>query len=434
MALVGAWQRDIGSKFGKAYLFDVATGQELLKLMASDAVPGDHFGNGVALSGIQAVVSAPSVTENAGLPHVHSGAAYVFDVISGQELRKYNPSDGAPGDRFGGSVGQGSIAVSGDIAIGGARYKNDGGIIDSGAAYLFDVTTGQELFKLLPSDPREQDLFGHDVAISGNTALVGAPQQFANNGLFGAAYLFDVTTGQQLFKFAAATTYATFGWSVALNSTTAIVGARDEGAAYLFDLETGQLLRRLTGPTGCPDWPGCQFGASVAMNDNYAVIGARVENGLSGAAYVFDISRGPALPGDFNNNGTVDAADYIVWRNGLGSSYTQTDYNTWRANFGRSADAVATAGWAPPEGWSSSANPAVPEPPMLAFLPLAVAIIHLRRGGVRMPSSRRHASRTLPAQRNAAVACRLVARSGGYRMSTAKSVRNFNPRTTPRTR
>jgi hypothetical protein len=43
------------------------------------------------------------------------------------------------------------------------------------------------------------------------------------------------------------------------------------------------------------------------------------------------------LAGDFNGNGVVDAADYVVWREGLGTIYTQNDYNIWRANFGRSA-------------------------------------------------------------------------------------------------
>ena len=36
----------------------------------------------------------------------------------------------------------------------------------------------------------------------------------------------------------------------------------------------------------------------------------------------------PSLPGDFNNDGTVDAADYVVWRKTDG---TQTGYNAWRA-------------------------------------------------------------------------------------------------------
>jgi hypothetical protein len=43
-----------------------------------------------------------------------------------------------------------------------------------------------------------------------------------------------------------------------------------------------------------------------------------------------------ALPGDFNADGSVDAADYTVWRNRLGSAYTADDYQDWRANFGTS--------------------------------------------------------------------------------------------------
>jgi outer membrane protein assembly factor BamB len=351
-ALVG------GNNSNKAYLFDVTTGQELFTFMGSDAVPGDLFGHGVALSGNKAIVIARG-------PSHFASAAYVFEVSSGQKLQKYTPSDSVPGDRFGVSGLQGSIAVSGNIGIGGDRSKDDG-LIDSGAAYLFDVTTGKELFKLQASDPREDNLFGQDVAISDNKALVGATHSIIGSDTDGAAYLFDVTTGQQLFKFAAPNTSAAgFGWSVGLNSTTAIVGARNESAAYLFDLETGQMLKRLTVPTGigCGSF-GCQFGASVAINDNFAVIGARSE----GAAYVFDISRGPALPGDFNNDGTVDAADYVVWRNGLGTTYTQTDYAAWRTNFGSSA--VAAAAVTNTLGANGFAN--IPEPASVSLFFLGV--------------------------------------------------------------
>jgi hypothetical protein len=59
-----------------------------------------------------------------------------------------------------------------------------------------------------------------------------------------------------------------------------------------------------------------------------------------------------ALPGDFNNDGGVDAADYAVWRNNLGSSstlpndtspgmVTEHDYETWRASFGNSSSGAA---------------------------------------------------------------------------------------------
>ena len=64
----------------------------------------------------------------------------------------------------------------------------------------------------------------------------------------------------------------------------------------------------------------------------------------------------PAVQGDYNNNGKVDAADYVVWRNGgplqnevvtIGS-VTPEDYTAWRAAFGNSS--------------GSGAGSAVPEP------------------------------------------------------------------------
>ena len=51
------------------------------------------------------------------------------------------------------------------------------------------------------------------------------------------------------------------------------------------------------------------------------------------------------LPGDYNQNGTVDAADYALWRDNNGSltslpnddtpGVADDDYTRWRANFGR---------------------------------------------------------------------------------------------------
>jgi hypothetical protein len=48
------------------------------------------------------------------------------------------------------------------------------------------------------------------------------------------------------------------------------------------------------------------------------------------------------LPGDYNDNGTVDAADYVLWRNGgpllyevhNPGSVSAEDYTEWRARFG----------------------------------------------------------------------------------------------------
>jgi hypothetical protein len=46
-------------------------------------------------------------------------------------------------------------------------------------------------------------------------------------------------------------------------------------------------------------------------------------------------------PGDFNQDGAVDAADYVVWRRGLGTTYSETDYELWRAHFGDMAGSGA---------------------------------------------------------------------------------------------
>jgi hypothetical protein len=53
------------------------------------------------------------------------------------------------------------------------------------------------------------------------------------------------------------------------------------------------------------------------------------------------------LPGDFNLDDVVDAADFTVWRDGLGTTFTQSDYALWVGNFGASANSVAVAGSVP---------------------------------------------------------------------------------------
>jgi len=71
-----------------------------------------------------------------------------------------------------------------------------------------------------------------------------------------------------------------------------------------------------------------------------------------------------ALAGDFNGDGTVNAADYVVWRKNVG---TQASYDTWRANFGHTAGSGAAL---------PSANPlsaAVPEPSAVVLMVLAAA-------------------------------------------------------------
>jgi hypothetical protein len=74
----------------------------------------------------------------------------------------------------------------------------------------------------------------------------------------------------------------------------------------------------------------------------------------------------PDLPGDFNGDGSVDAADYTTWRDHLGGTHNlngngdetggsggivdQADYALWKSNFGQTSDGVGgTLGGAVPE-------------------------------------------------------------------------------------
>ncbi|MEO0531771.1 MAG: PQQ-dependent sugar dehydrogenase [Planctomycetota bacterium] len=49
------------------------------------------------------------------------------------------------------------------------------------------------------------------------------------------------------------------------------------------------------------------------------------------------------LAGDFNADGRVDAADYTVWRDGLGDRYSEADYEVWQANFGATSSATTAS-------------------------------------------------------------------------------------------
>jgi hypothetical protein len=84
-----------------------------------------------------------------------------------------------------------------------------------------------------------------------------------------------------------------------------------------------------------------------------------------------------ALPGDYNQNGIVDAADYTVWRDNLGSGTSlanddtpgvgQDDYDRWVLHFGEMAGSGGSAAIHLAPGDSPGANYAIPEPSSFAL-------------------------------------------------------------------
>lgn len=135
---------------------------------------------------------------------------------------------------------------------------------------------------------------------------------------------------------------------------------------------------------------GNLFDLGVGSIDNLSLyFSDKQTHALEGFVELFTPSQG--LPGDFNNDGTVDAADYTVWRNNLGAAddsalngngdglpgIDASDYNLWKTYFGTSVGVT-----------SLLVSQTVPEPTTIATVGLALAgIVILRRRIVRRSTS-----------------------------------------------
>lgn len=288
------------------------------KLTASDPVRFDTFGLAVAVSGDTAVVG----TYNSSLNENEVGSAYVF-VRSGagwtEQARLTAPGGGAVRDYFGVSV-----AVSGDTAVIG-QYASNG--VDAGSAYVFvrSGTVWTQQAKLTASDAAAGDAFGNSVALSGSTAVVGAHfDDTAAGNNRGSAYVFvrsgTVWTQQaKLSPADAATAGSSFGASVAVSGSTAVVSAQsanapgvaNAGAAYVF-ARSGTVWAQQAKLAAADAAAGDLFGTSVAVSGSIAVVGAYFGDAPgvanAGAAYVFARS-GTAWTQQAKLNSADEAAD-----------------------------------------------------------------------------------------------------------------------------
>jgi len=302
-ALVGAQNDDTGAtNSGAAYLFDAATGALQRTFTNPGAPPNllDNFGHAVAISGNRALISA--IGDDVGASN--AGSAYLFDTATGAVLQTFHNPTAASGDNFGAAV-----ALSGNRAL-ISTINDDTAALNAGAAYLFDTATGALLHTFLNPTPElnnafgNNDNFGFSVALSGTRALIGSPNDGVNGFHNGAAYLYDLATGNLLDTLLIPTpnsdTEEFLGSAVALSDDVAVVGApfrnigpaltqKDVGAAFLFDPDTGAFLQELddTAPVN-----GDRYGFAVGADSNGSelVVGAQINNvgGVAiGSAFVY---------------------------------------------------------------------------------------------------------------------------------------------------
>ncbi len=328
--VIGSYSDTVGGiRSGSAsFVRKTLTGWErLAHLGSSDAALGDQFGWSVSIDGDTAVVGAPSDDDNGS----NSGSAYVFREVGGvwQQIAKLTAADGSPSDEFGFSVD-----ISGDTVVIGAPRDDDAcpasQFCDSGSAYVFRDSGGvwQQIAKLQAGDAAGRDLFGYSVALSGDTAIVGAPMDDDQGADSGSAYVFREVGGTWIpvTKLTASdgAVLDFFGVGVAIENGRAVVGAIgdddggvDSGAAYVFQENGGnwEQVAKLKAPV-----PGANdhFGISVALSVRAIAIGVYPTGfgaNAAGSAYAFR-----EIGGEWQSVATLTATDAGVGDDGYSVS------------------------------------------------------------------------------------------------------------------
>ena len=246
LAAIGApHDDDNGWRSGSVYVFECdpnGVWYQAAKLLADDGEPYNRFGYAVAVGADVAVVGAPDDDDLGN----YSGSAYVFERDpNGAWLQaaKLLPHDGDVFWNFGESV-----AVSGHRVLVGATtafaFAPAGG-----AAYIFERDLNgawPQVAQIVSDDIYNSDCFGIAVALDGDIALVGAENADYNSTDSGAAYVFvrqPDGNWPQVAKIGAddGSYDDRFGSSLALSGNTAVIGAykdddngEDSGSAYVF--------------------------------------------------------------------------------------------------------------------------------------------------------------------------------------------------------
>lgn len=311
-----------------------------------DLDASEAFAEAIAIEGELIVVSAALWDDNPN--STGTGAAYVYrkngdSWLAEIRLEPPGPSMYRTGQR---------VAASGDVVILSAAQASYNSVA-SGIAHVYrwDGAAWNHEAVLAPGDPNSLDFFGMDVAVKGNTAVIGAWQDDEAGSNAGAAYVFDFDGSAWLqtakLMDPSAVDWDQLGAAVAYDGRTIVVGATGttilasrRGGLYLFHKagSTWTLDARLT-PAG--ESLSLGLGYNVAISGPIAVAGAYYDDQIAqdaGAAYSLHLpdadhdgvskecdlcpetpadrtvgQDGCALPAsDFDQDGDVDVDDFDV--------------------------------------------------------------------------------------------------------------------------
>ncbi len=254
------------------------TMQEFNKLVDPDGAADDIFGYSVAVSGDTVIVGAPG-------HHSYTGVAYIYEYQRESNTfikqASLSTSEGTAND-FGKSV-----AISGDTVIVGAPEDNCDDGEYCGSVYLFEKPSSgwvnaTENIKLTASERIDSNYFGYSVAISGDTVIVGV-------AIYGGAYLFEKPSGGWSTNMTEnaklnASDGVNFGYTVSISNDTVIVGAigddSNSGSVYLFEKPSSGWVdtNKSAKLTNSSAVAGGYFGISVAISNDTVIVGANMDS------------------------------------------------------------------------------------------------------------------------------------------------------------
>lgn len=254
----------------------------------------DHLGHGLAISGPFMIAGAPGHDQVA----VDAGSADVFEEVGGSWIHRQSlfGSQTGTGSGFGNSVD-----IDGDLAIVGADSDDWSGF-DTGSAYIFRRVGGAwvEVAYLTAFDGHQAQLYGHEVAISGDTAIVTAPQDDELVPNSGAVYVYREVGGawtfEQKLKVSNPMTWSSIGHAVDLDGDRIVVGDTSwrgpgnslAGAVWVFERQ-GAVWTEVDLITGTDTTTTRMLGYAVALEgDRLAATTSHDPPSNGGTLRIFD--------------------------------------------------------------------------------------------------------------------------------------------------
>jgi T5SS/PEP-CTERM-associated repeat protein len=247
-----------------------------------------------------------------------------------------------------------ALDLGGSLEIGVSNSIANGGEIElTGSSEIRGAISNAGVVRLIDSSvTRAVTLLAESQMFADNSSVATLAQQA------GAELLFELR-GASNFDNLSATGAATLGGDLVVSLAGGFAPAL--GAQF-----TILSAASVSGPFATEDFSAASLGNGLAWDVLY-----------SATSVTLKVTA--AIPGDYNNNGVVDSADFVVWRKSNNTATTlpndstpgtsSADYAVWRAHFGQ----------LPGSGSGASTNAAVPEPASLVLLVFAATSWCLRR-------------------------------------------------------